>query len=625
MDVAVAGGPSRPEAARGAMRSAMGRSPADAVRRAVGRVVALPGATASGVRGFWSALTPATRRRLGAASGGAVLAVLLLALLTPALPCGLPGSDRCGPADDADDIVPADTLAYVHLSLDPSSDQYERAAATAGELPALSRLLVVRLTAELPGPGGQAADVDEDIATWSGSQIGVAILPRGEAAAEQVQLVEEDDREGAEDFADSIAPGAPQVGEHEGVEVSAHGRGLATASVSGFLAIGTERGVREVIDVAEGAGNAESLADDSLAGESRDELPAERFATAYLSADGIERLIASPGSPLSSLEPFVDATSSRGAAASLGAGEDSLELAVRSILDSERAEKRPGFFAAFPAFDRELPPSLAGSSLAYVGMADPGTTVTRLLDQAAAEAPDLAKDLNDAARRLEELGKVDVQRQLLPALDGEAAFALQPRLRSGEDDTGETGDVPPGLPGSPPTLTPSQPAVPILEFLAADVDARVARNSLARLQGPLSEALDTGAALRAPAFERRLLDGVAMEVLSLTPALNLSYALDGDRLAVATQPEGVEQLVAGEGGLAEAERFQRALDGFPEPASLVAYLDLGGLIELGEREGLAEDPAYAALAPELRRLDAFGLAVSARASSLDTDLRVALR
>ncbi len=56
--------------------------------------------------------------------------------------------------------------------------------------------------------------------------------------------------------------------------------------------------------------------------------------------------------------------------------------------------------------------------------------------------------------------------------------------------------------------------------------------------------------------------------------------------------------------------FDAATEDFDDEPSLLAYLDLAGLVELGEREGLAEDPAYALFATEIRRLLAAGLSVA---------------
>ncbi len=112
-----------------------------------------------------------TARRLLASALGALLALLLLWLFAvPALPCQAPGGDACPPADDAIHLVPEDALAYVHLNVDPGTEQYQEAAKVASRLPALTDQATGRLLARLPGPEG-APDFERDIAAlvrWRG-------------------------------------------------------------------------------------------------------------------------------------------------------------------------------------------------------------------------------------------------------------------------------------------------------------------------------------------------------------------------------------------------------------------------------------------------------------------------
>jgi len=582
-----------------------------------------PRALWSGIRGFWHGLSVRTRQRLLLAILGGAAAAVILAFAVPRLPCQFPGGEVCPPDDDSEVLIPADALGYVHLSLDPESSQYADVADALDALPQLTRQVVGRVLAQVPGPDGGPADFGRDIAPWLGDQAAVAIVPSG-GGAEQVQLLQEGDPEGANEFATSLASGAPLAEDYRGIEVSTDSRGLATASVEGFLVIGTSEGVRRIVDVATGADDSRPLSEEETASELRGELPSNRFAEAYLSPDGIETLIADTEGQLSALEPFVDAAASEGAAASIGAGDEgSLEVAIRSSLDPERSETNPGFFAAFPPFEPQLPERLSRKTLAYVGMAEPGTTVRELLAQATAEAPALAEGITEAAERLRDLGDVELEDELLPSLGGEAAFALQPGSPGAPATEGE--ETAPSVPEDlEQGLPPGEPAVPVLQFVAKGVDTDRARRTLAQLQGPIAEAFDPGASLQAPVFEHREFDGTDMQVLRVSPTVNLTYAIAGEDLAIATQPQGVEQVIAGDGGLDEQEAFEQATSDFDGDPSLLAFLDLAGLIDLAEREGLAEDPAYALFAAEIRRLQAAGLNVTSEPTSLESDLRVVI-
>src|SRR5215212_4510103 len=85
----------------------------------------------------WSTISVRDRWRLGLVT--LVLAVLLVVafVAVPALPCGAPGGDVCPPADDAIALVPDDALAYLHVNVDPGTEQYDNASAIAGARPTM--------------------------------------------------------------------------------------------------------------------------------------------------------------------------------------------------------------------------------------------------------------------------------------------------------------------------------------------------------------------------------------------------------------------------------------------------------------------------------------------------------
>jgi hypothetical protein len=231
---------------------------------------------------------------------------------------------------------------------------------------------------------------------------------------------------------------------------------------------------------------------------------------------------------------------------------------------------------------------------------------------------------------VKELGNVDLERDLLPSLGGEAAFALEPappeRRRANRKQQDQPHIAPPPGPGEPvvPPGAEALPAerTPVLEFVGAGIDEERAGQALARLQGPIAKALNPESGLQAPVFGTRKIDDVTAHSLRLSPTVNLTYAIASSVLVIATDPSGIEELAAGEGGLSGTDLFENATDGFPDDPSTLGYLDLRGLLALGERAGLAEDPAYATFAPELRKLEALGVAVRTDASRLESDARL---
>jgi hypothetical protein len=217
-----------------------------------------------------------------------------------------------------------------------------------------------------------------------------------------------------------------------------------------------------------------------------------------------------------------------------------------------------------------------------------------LIEQASADQPGLAAGIASLTKRVKQLGKVDLETDLLPSLGTEASFALQPAARGG---------------------------VPYLEFLSSGIDAERAGRALASLQGPIVAALSptTG---QVPTFSERKVGDVTAHSVQVSPIVDLTYAIAGSILLVATDPAAVKQLAGEAGGLDEDADFKEATDGLTSSVSLLAYLNVSGLLTLGEEAGLAQDPAYAAFAPELHNLAALGVAVRQSSTELATDVRL---
>jgi Protein of unknown function (DUF3352) len=450
---------------------------------------------------------------------------------------------------------------------------------------------------------------DKDIRPWFGGEAAIALLPAARGA-EQVQLLEVSDRAAAEKYASAVAAGASQKRPFHDVDISVDARGLATAITGGFLVMGTQSGVRSVVEVATRADGGGSLASNSDAEAVRGRLPDERFADVYVSRAGALDLLAGERGPFSSIEPFVDAGATTGAAVALVAADDGLELAARSTLDADRAKAKPGFFGAFPSFEPSLAGRIAPDALAYVGFGDPGATVKALVKQAGAQAPGVAAGFTDLVDRLRKLGRVDVQRDLLPALGDEAALALQP------------GPPPHGARGDTQTAG-AEATTPIVQFLAGGVDEEGARQALARLQGPIAAALE-GSAQQAPVFNRSKLAGVQAQSVRVSPTVDLTYAIFDSLLVVATDPQSVKDVAADNGGLDSSSGFTEATAGVTQGPSLLVYLDIASLLRVAEVNGLSESPAYATFAAELRKLKSLGLAVESSPDELDTNLRLVI-
>ncbi|HEX6115872.1 MAG TPA: DUF3352 domain-containing protein, partial [Solirubrobacterales bacterium] len=531
--------------------------------------------------------------------------------------------------------------AYAHANVDTETDQFAEAAALADRLPALSDQLLTFL----PGPSGRPLDFEADIRPWLAGEVALSLVPGAGGRPEQALLFEVADTAGAQSFAEGLASGPLTEGEHSGVAVRTDQRGNSSAVVSGFLVLGPQPAVEQTIDVAQG--NERSLTSSPLSEQVLEALPEDAVAEVALSEEGVAELLAGSRGAPGSLEAFVDFDASVGAGAALVADEEALEIAVHSELDPEELEASPGFFEAFANFDPALTSELSPETLAYLGLGDPAASIEDLFTQAIAEAPGVATGFDELIDDLQKTGKLDVQSELLPLLEGEAAFTVQPAAPGdgggeggaggaegepqvpgediGEPSPGETPAeelLPPeGAPAPPGVVPPS--GVPYLLFVADEVDESAAREALAKLQGPLAEALDPAEGLQAPVFEDREIEGIEAQSLRLSRTVDLTYAVFDGRLVVATDPRGIAQVAnAKDESLADTVAYEDATEGLPEEPSLLAYFNVADLLALAEREGLGEDPAYAFFAADARRLTSLALAVEQGETTLDTTVRI---
>jgi len=543
----------------------------------------------------WREVEATNRHRIVA---GLILAAVVLVVwlvLIPIAPCGFPGGDRCAPDDDAIALVPGDALAYVHLDVDPESDQFAAATEIGRRLPLLSRLAV----SGLANVAGTSVDYAKQVEPWSGGEVALVALPAG-TTGQRVLMVEADDEGAADEFAAELLGPKQSTESAGGTDVSIGPRDTAWAIEDGFLLLGSRLGLTRML-----GDDGPSLAD--AAPPVLDELPDERLAYGYVSPDGARALFGPGGA--GPIDTFIDAAATTGAAASLSADDVGLSLAIRSDLDPDRSDASPGFFAALPAFTPSLDERIGPATLAYLGLGDPGEGLGSLLAQARTSSPGLVAAFRRESRRLGEQAGIDIDRDLLPLLGSEAALSLQP--------VAVNGDTP--VPG----VTPDA-GTPYVSLLAAGADPTEARRSLERLERPVAKALGEKQDGKAATFTTIQVAGLQAHSLAVSDAVDLTWATWDDLLAITTNSLGIAQPRSQGSGLDEAEKYRAVTEDFPDSVSLIAYLDLTGLLNLGEQAGLATDPTYATYAPDLRTLTAAALGVAGGDERIATDLRIAV-
>lgn len=549
---------------------------------------------------FWLGLSVIARRRIAALAGLALGVALVVLVLVPLAPCWVPGGDRCPPADDAVALVPESADGYLHVNLDPETDQVEDGSGIAERLPALTSQAggILQLATD------RAIDYERDVAPWSGGELGF-VLDSGLSEIERTLLLEVAGSEGANEFADNYLRGGVTETDLDGITLRTDARGTAAAIAGGFLIIGDEAAVRETVEVARD--RAPSIAEDPGYQAIEEELPDERIADAWLSPPLAMTLFSGREASLRPFDTFVNADATEGVAASLSLGPDDAMISVRSSQDPKAPVAERDFFTALPPFEPTLADSVGADALAYLGLGSPAESARALVERAAATAPDLFEGLKRFNRKLGRSGGIDLERDLLPSLQGEAALTVEPERGGGGDEQ---------TPGVAPA-----PSIPYLALIATGVDVEQATIDLAELQGPIAAAVDPGSG-QAPVFETSEIAGVEAQSLRLSPVVDLTYAGWDDEIVVGTSPDAVARARSDDDVLADSDTYRAAIDGLEESLSMLLYVNTRSLLDLGERLFLGVDPTYATLAPDLRTLEAGALGVTSTDTQLATDLRL---
>ena len=552
--------------------------------RLFGRVGAAFLAVGRALRGLWFGRSLAFRRRFAAVVLVLALYALFRTVALPGIPCDVSPAEECPPGDDAIALIPADAYAYAHLNLDRDSSQFEQAAELAGRFPHFNSIAQGSFRALGPG---RRLDLAVEVLPALGDELGAAVLPARGGRLESILVADVGDPAETRALVARVAGPKRSSAPYHGVEVSTYSGHLASAEDDGFLLFGNRHAVLGALDLARG--NGDSLEDDQRADQVRDQLPDNRLADVYVSKDGIDRLLAGGGGGAAQLDTFTDFGASEGIAAALVAQDEGLEVDLSSQLDPEAAKAAPSFFSAFPEFHPSLASEFPPGALAMLAVGDLSTTVNSLLDQADAAVPGISEGFDRLSARLSRAGGPDLEHDLLPLLDGETAIAV----------------------------TAARP-LPYVTVVFDDVDEARARQAVAGLQAPLIAAVNPAKTGQAPTISTRQVDGVTVQRIRVSPALDLAYAISEGRLIVATNPRGVEQALTGSSNLAGNADYQTVTGAASGGVSALVFLNLDGLVKLAAPRGLAE--IVSDFSNDLARLKALGVTVRSDADSLDTVL-----
>lgn len=495
------------------------------------------------------------------------------------------GSDP--PASRAATVVPADALVYLHISTDQDRDAVKRALHLSRRFPGFQTLrdrLLRRLSAS-----GRQVDFKREIRPWLGKEAALALLNSNGSTAGSLIVLGVRDRGKAQGFL-ARATGSTGAVRYRNTEIFRYGP-VASAFVKGLLLIGQEPGLRAAIDIAAGARR--SLAQDATFAQAGRGLARGRVLDAYVSAAGVRRLLAPQRGLLGAVGTLLNQPSLKGAALALTAGGKSARINERALLDPKLARTQP---SPFKPFRPALAASVPSGAIAYLGLTGVDQAVGRLLavassTRAAGTAQGLGTLLQRAQADLAKRSGVNLQRDVLPIFRREAALMI----------------------------TPNQPT-PALTLIARTDKPNATALALTRLQAPLARLFAVPGATQIPQFSEHDVAGMRAFTLRLSPTVEFDYALFGGKVVVSTSLAGIAASRQTKHPLLKEPAYRATLGNAPKTVTSLLFLDFRALLLLGERTGLAQDPAYLAVRDDLDKVAAVGAASTSGSNESNAEI-----
>ncbi len=533
------------------------------------------------------------RAALAAAVVAALITILVVVLLS--------GSGVVPPATGAAQVVPADALAYVHLSTDPGRPAVRQAETLARRFPdyPLAYAAVVNRVGAIvggsrsgsgsgsglgsgSGSGSGSGDFASVVRPWLGKEAALALLGTPGGATSSLIVLDLKSAPLARAFV--ARAGASPVGAYHGVRILGYGSGTELAFVKHYLVAGSDPGVRAAIDAA--AGRTRSLADDAAYERASAGEPPDRVLDAYLPAAGLRGLVEPRGGVAGAIASVLDRPGLKGTTISVSASSGGADVRIHSAL-----AKRGSHLGLFtPTLESILP---AGSTL----MLD-----VNGLDRAAPQllrAAATAGFAGNVAPLLARLGAaltaegVNVHK-IDSIFAGETALALSP--------------------GPSPSLL----------IVARTPNEAATQTELAGLEGPLTALFPAPASGpgQLAGLSDQQVGGVTVHELGLGAGLQVDYAVWNGLVVVSTSVRAIDQVVSRGRSLADEKAYQTALSDRPAQLSSVLFTDFSQLLRLGEQIGLTSGTRVRELLPDLSKVRAIGLSSTSGERDTTTELRL---
>jgi len=521
--------------------------------------------------------TPAIHRRRRLIASLAALLLIALAIAVTALLSDSGGAPP--PATGAASVVPADALAYVHLSTDQSRGPVTQAVALDRRLPgfySLTTSVIDRLEAIVGG--GATLTYARDIRPWIGKEAALALLDTTSSSAGSLIVLDVRDHSGARALLRRT--GATATGSYRGIAIESYPTGTELAFVKHYLVLGQDASVRSAIDVA--TNSAPSLAGTPAYDEAAASEPADRVLDAYVSAAGVRRVLAGATGPLGALGALLSQPATTATTISVSPASGGVRVRVHGVLSAglEKLTGRP------QQFEPKLPNLLPTGSMVLVDAARLDTAAPRILDAlgsmgiAGRVQPLLSRLGNALSAQSVHLGNV------LALLRGEAAVALIPSA----DGAG--------------------PAPAIVARVANQAQAR---QTLANLEVPLQQLFPAPGS--GPGQEAEWNDvqvaGVTVHELGVAPGLHLDYAVFDGLAVVSTSADAIGAIARHSRPMSADAEYRSAVGDQANRVTSLVSIDFSQLFSLAEQTGLTHGASVGAIGADLARIHSVGLTSAA--------------
>jgi hypothetical protein len=173
-------------------------------------------------------------------------------------------------------------------------------------------------------------------------------------------------------------------------------------------------------------------------------------------------------------------------------------------------------------------------------------------------------------------------------------------------------------------ITPTASLAPALTVITRTRDEASARAQLAQLEVPLSQlfpAPSSGPG-QAPLLGDTQVDGITVHHLSLTPGLQLNYAVFNGLAVLSTSRDGIALVASHQRSLAQDASFKATTGDRPDRVTSLLFLDFSQLLSLGEQIGLTGTARLRALLPDLQKIRAVGLSSTSGEADTTTQLSI---